>query len=402
MSTLKSIINVGILISVLSCTHSALANLKPEFTGKDKFRRDRVDSDERINVELELVVSNFDQPTDIQFEPSLRDWMFVAEKNGKLFKYHLKTKEKVLLLSLDVPTRSELGLLGLAFHPDFKSNRKIYLNYNRRESGKYFTVVSEWTSNKKGTRLERERVLLKVEQPFANHNAGQLAFGPKDGFLYIGLGDGGSANDPRNRAQNKSNLLGKMLRIDVTPSRSKPYTTPESNPFVKSEGYQKEIWALGLRNPWRYSFSPENHLIVADVGQYTYEEITVVAKGENHGWKHREGKHCFEPSVGCLKTGLVDPIYEYGREDGGSITGGYVYTGRSIPKLNGQYIFGDYLSGRIWALDYKAALKGSAVDAHPLGRFAANISTFGKDLDGEIYVADFSGGKIYRIVSRKR
>ncbi|MGH7179585.1 MAG: PQQ-dependent sugar dehydrogenase, partial [Tepidisphaeraceae bacterium] len=227
--------------------------------------------------------------------------------------------------------------------------------------------------------------IMTVGQPYANHNGGLCLFGP-DGMMYIGMGDGGSAGDPQNRAQNPAELLGKMLRIDV--NRRNGYAVPSDNPLVGRRGACPEIWAGGLRNPWRFCFDPVTGLLYcADVGQYLWEEIDIITRGGNYGWRIREGAHPFRP-VDNPPGDLVDPIKEYGHELGISITGGYVYRGRRIPSLVGWYVYGDYSSGRIWALKYE---NGKVTGDVELLNTRALISSFGEDSEGELYVCDHAG-----------
>lgn len=249
-----------------------------------------------------------------------------------------------------------------------------------------------------------ERIIFEVEQPYPNHNAGQLAFGP-DGFLYIAWGDGGSREDPKRHAQNMQTYLGAMLRIDPgAEAGSKKYRVPADNPFVGRAGVLPELFAVGLRNPWRFSFDPAGRLVVADVGQDRFEEVSIVQAGKNYGWDVREASACHRPKTNCANRSargdaFVDPVYEYGRDDGRSITGGYVYTGTRIAALKGRYVFGDFVSGRIWAIrlpgDGRSRVAKNAAAA--LGKWPLLISTFGRDNRGEVYVADFGGGKVYRI-----
>jgi len=278
-------------------------------------------------------------------------------------------------------------LLGLAFHPRFQSNGLFYLNYSRRSDGKPVNRIAEWGitpgADLRSARPQEKRSLMEVVQPYANHDAGQLAFGP-DGKLYIGFGDGGHRADPLNHGQNPQTQLGSMQRLDVDRADATP-----------------ETFATGLRNPWRYSFGPKGRLIVADVGQDQWEEISIVRQGENHGWKLREGRHCFPPGSRCSSEGLVDPIYEYGRQDGGSVTGGFVVTGDSMPGLKGRYVFADFMSGRFWAIDLPPVeqVKGPLATVYALGRFRLAISSFGLDAAGQLYAADFGSGTIFRIRS---
>jgi glucose/arabinose dehydrogenase len=234
---------------------------------------------------------------------------------------------------------------------------------------------------------------MTVPQPFANHNGGMVVFGP-DGFLYIGRGDGGSRGDPQNRAQNTGELLGKILRIDV--DREQPYAIPADNPFARSGG-RPEIFAYGIRNPWRFSFDRETKVLwLADVGQHKWEEIDLVTKGSNYGWRLMEGFHCYDPAENCPTRGLTRPVFEYGHEKGRcSITGGYVYRGKMIPSLRGTYIFGDYCSGELFGIKTEGV---TSLRSEPdlVRKTGTRISSFGEDEAGELYVVDY-GGAVYRI-----
>jgi glucose/arabinose dehydrogenase len=290
---------------------------------------------------------------------------------------------------------NEQGLLGLAFHPDHRKNGRLFANYNRKEDGA--TVVAEYTRRGRSRQVlaETERILMVVPQPYLNHNGGMLTFGP-DGFLYIGRGDGGSKGDPQNRAQNLQELLGKILRIDVDQGR--PYAIPPENPYA-SGGGRPEIFAFGIRNPWRFSFDRETGMLwLADVGQWKWEEIDLVVAGGNYGWRIMEGAHCYNPEEGCSPEGLTFPIAEYGHEEGRcSITGGYVYRGSAVPGLRGTYLFGDYCSGELFALSASANRRSSTVQ-QVLLRTGLRISSFGEDEAGEVYVVDHKGG-IYRLAA---
>ncbi|MCA1733491.1 MAG: PQQ-dependent sugar dehydrogenase [Acidobacteria bacterium] len=289
----------------------------------------------------------------------------------------------------------ERGLLSVSFHPRFAQNGHFFVDYTDRSGD---TVIARYTvSPATPDRADPStaKTILTVDQPFSNHNGGQLQFGP-DGYLYIGMGDGGSGGDPENRAQNLSTLLGKLLRIDV--DGGDPYAIPPDNPFIATSGARPEIWSYGLRNPWRFSFDRRTHdLFIADVGQNEWEEINVQAGGsrggENWGWRLMEGMHCFDPLAGCNDGSLTLPVLEYGRSEGCSVSGGYRYRGSASPPLDGIYVYGDFCSGRIWG-----------ARANPNGTWTTellldttfSISSFGEDEQGEIYVADISGA-IYRI-----
>lgn len=380
--------------------HSSAAELQPNFSGNDRNRT-------KIPIRLQKVLEGFNQVTDLAFVPSMpgmKDTLFVLEKTGSVWWVSLKEKKPHELVKIPVATESELGLLGIAFHPQFDKNQRVFLNTTIESARKLYTQISEWKIHKSSSpqRLEMTllKVLLEVEQPYANHNAGQLAFGP-DGFLYIGFGDGGSAGDPHRHGQNLQSLLGKMLRIDVdTAGTGQPYTIPKDNPFIDKPGIRPEIWAWGLRNPWRYSFDPSGRLIVADVGQNNFEEISIVEKGKNYGWNVREGFHCYPVKVPCPPSSekFEDPILEYGRQDGISITGGYVYLGKAIPRLKNHYVFADFGSNRIWAILLpKNQRPQKKIEMLALGQWPIEIATFARDEAGEIYTADFGGSGIYRL-----
>lgn len=361
---------------------------KPAFTGLDIPRK-------KIGVQLSRVGSGFEQITELAFYPRNQAYLLVSEKKGKLRALHLKDKKTTTLLTLPVATSSEQGLLGLVFHPDFRKNGLLYLHYSLEIRGRRFGRISEWQMKigPSPAALMKERVLLEIKQPYINHNGGRLDFGP-DGMLYIGMGDGGLRADPGKHGQNPATFLGSMLRIDVNDKDpGKPYAIPADNPL--KPGWAREVWAIGLRNPWKYSFDQAGRLIIADVGQDAYEEISWARAGDNLGWVIMEGDHCFEPKENCKRTGLVRPLYEYGRSEGQSITGGYVYLGRR-KDLKGKYIFGDFVSGRLWALDLPASQTPTG-EAFALGKWPLLISTFGRDENGDIYLADYGKGDIYRI-----
>lgn len=399
-------------VAVLSCTETRSkligaftptykpsgdpSNLNPTFDGPDAALP-------RIAISLETVAEGFSQITDLQFPPGESELAIVLQKEGEARWTSFADRKQGTFFKQEVLTASEEGLLGLAFHPKFSQNGRFFVNAVVKGDSGDESHIDEWKvapgEDLRTATPRRVRTLLSVHQPYPNHDAGQLAFGP-DGFLYIGFGDGGSGGDPHGNGQNPATLLGAMLRIDVDhQADGKPYAIPADNPFLGREGFLPELWAMGLRNPWRYSFAPDGRLIVADVGQDTWEEIDLVKAGDNLGWNIREARHCFEPKTSCRTEGLVDPIYEYGRDTGSSITGGYVYTGSRVPELAGKYLFADFVSGRIRALDLPAQVSNDAplANAWALGRWPLLIASFGRDARGEVYVTDFSGGKVYRI-----
>ena len=348
-------------------------------------------------VALEKFVSGLKDPTTITHAGDGSGRLFILEQRGtvRVVKGGKLLPEPFLDIRKQVKSSgSEQGLLGLAFPPGFAGKKRIYVNYTRTK-GTGDTYVSRFMTSKDGNRADpdSEEVLLTIRQPYSNHNGGQLAFGP-DGYLYIGTGDGGSGGDPQNNGQSLKTFLGKILRIDPE-SRTKGYAIPKGNPFGN------EIWAYGMRNPWRFSFDGRTgDLYIADVGQNEWEEIDFQpAKsrgGENYGWNVMEGSHCFRTKQ-CDTKGLVLPVAEYPttRPDC-SITGGYVYRGKEFPKLAGIYLYGDFCSGRIRGL----RKNGDRWETTILLEQKISISTFGEDEAGNIYVADYDTGDIYKVVAR--
>ena len=335
-----------------------------------------------------IVKHQFSKPIFLTASPDESNRLFVLEQDGRILiiKENSVLPEPFLDINEKLSTGGERGLLGLAFHPNFSSNGRIFLNYTRAKD--HATVIAEYhVSSNPDQAKQNESILLVIPQPYGNHNGGMIAFGP-DGYLYIGMGDGGSGGDPKNYAQNLNELLGKFLRIDV--DQSHPYGIPSDNPFVKKQG-RSEIFAWGLRNPWRFSFDRETgELWAGDVGQNDWEEIDVIQKGKNYGWRLLEGKHCFNPESGCRTTdSVIDPVIEYDHSSGRcSVTGGYVYRGTKILALQGTYIFGDFCTGTIWGYQ-----KGTT---QTLLTTDQQISSFGEDQDGELYVVGFGGG-IFRM-----
>lgn len=389
----------GTLVEVFTPTYrieGAASGFEPRFEGRDRTRR-------RLPIRLVEVARGFEQITDLKFVPGRPNLLVVLEKPGRAKWVDLKSHERGTLLEVRVRQASEEGLLGLAWHPGFTENGRFYLNYVTRRDGRDVTEIWEYRlppqADLRTTRPRPVRRLLQVAQPYPNHNAGQLAFGP-DGLLYVGLGDGGYRDDPHGHGQNTKTLLGAMLRIDVDRQEGgRPYGIPPDNPFADGRGGRPEIYAYGLRNPWRYGFDPKGRLVVADVGQDTYEEVTILGRGENAGWNVREGAHCFPPpDAVCEKGDLVDPVYEYSHEEGQSITGGQVALGSRAPSLRGKYVFGDFVKGRLWAIDLPDPRRLLPPEAAlSLGTWPILPSTFGRDAAGDLYVADFASGRIFLI-----
>ncbi len=328
--------------------------------------------------------------------------LFVLERNGALRVVAANgTLQGAAFVDLSdrVLGGGEQGLLGVAFHPGFETNRRLFVHYTRKGDGA--GIVSELTAAANGNSANpaSERVLLTIPDQFPNHNGGQLAFG-SNGYLYIGLGDGGGGGDPLGSGQSLQTLLGKILRIDVNGAHAagKEYAIPPNNPYASGGAGLPEIWAYGLRNPWRFSFDRSNgDLWIGDVGQNAWEEIDRQpggsAGGENYGWNAKEGNHCF--SSACSSVTSVAPIAEYSHDLGCSVTGGYVYRGATQPKMSGIYLFGDYCSGTIFSV----LAGGGAQVPKPVDSTGIQISSFGEGENGEIYVVGLGTGTLYRIIA---
>jgi glucose/arabinose dehydrogenase len=341
-----------------------------------------------------LVTHGLEQPVYLTHAGDGSTRLFVVEQPGRIRVLEANALRPGPFLDVTerVLSGGERGLLGLAFHPNYHRNGRFFVNYTRKPDGA--TIVAEYHRGAAETSASHEeRILLTVLQPYPNHNGGMVTFGP-DGYLYVGLGDGGSKGDPENRAQNPNDLLGKILRIDV--DRGDPYGIPTDNPFAKTGG-RPEIYAVGLRNPWRFSFdSTTGHLWAADVGQYSWEEIDLITLGGNYGWRVMEGTHCFHPSADCSTVNLNLPVLEYSHQNRRcSIIGGYVYRGRLLRNLTGAYVYGDFCSGEIFAL-HPPARNHALDEPHTILKTSLQISSFGIDEAGEVYVLDHKGG-IYRL-----
>ncbi|MEO6034142.1 MAG: PQQ-dependent sugar dehydrogenase [Verrucomicrobiota bacterium] len=343
--------------------------------------------------------------------------LFVAQQDGKILILPKDRQGKETKKFLDISDRkpwvqNEEGLLGFAFHPDYKSNGKFYIYYSQQNPRR--SVISEFTvstSNPDEANKSSERILLEISQPESNHNGGELVFGP-DGFLYVGLGDGGGANDQFHSGQNLSTLLAKILRLDVnSKSGDLQYGIPKDNPFVGTGEARSETWAYGLRNPWRFSFDKKTgELYCADVGQNKWEEIDVIEKGGNYGWSFREGLHEFGTRQPPAGTKFIDPILDYPHNaqigtnhlPGLSITGGYVYRGEKIPALQGVYLYTDFVSGTLWGLLYenKKVTAAGVLELQPQGVPPRQFASFGEDGAGEIYILGYDGN-IYELEEPK-
>ncbi len=349
-----------------------------------------------LNVRLEPLPARLERPVHITHAGDGSGRLFVVEKGGRI----VVLRDGVARATpfLDITPRvqssgSEQGLLGLAFHPRYVESGRFFVGYTAR-NGDQVVASFHVTPDPEVADPASERQILRMEDPASNHNGGLVLFGP-DGYLWIGTGDGGAAGDRFGNGQNRRTLLGKMLRIDV--DNGYPYAIPLDNPFVGSPDTRPEIWAIGLRNPWRYAFDRlTGDLFIADVGQNAWEEIHIQRTGsrggENYGWPAMEGMHCYRS--GCDPSQYVMPIAEYGRDGGCSVTGGHVYRGARYPQLWGHYIFGDFCSGKMWALDEPSPGQWRMTE---LPRTQLQISSFGEDEAGELYVAGYGDGRVYRV-----
>ena len=383
---------------------------------------------EERNLSSVLIADGYKKPVFITSYPNNAKLLYIVEQAGliKIINDGKKLSRPFFDINKRVvnPNRpgDERGLLGFAFHPNHTNNGKFYINYMDNDGN---TIISEFSTNSKlRADHKSERIILKLKQPYGNHNGGDIQFGP-DGYLYISIGDGGKAGDPLNAGQDLSSLFGKIIRIDI---EQKPYGIPKSNPFFGQKDKREEIWAWGLRNVWRFSFDKQTgDKYLADVGQNKWEEVNFELAsskgGLNYGWRIMEANHCYDPKENCPTEGLIKPIIEYPNDanhpafafriieelsfsetdvEGCSVTGGYVYRGQKIKSMQGQYIFGDYCSGNIWTLK---VVNGKAINFKNRteeiniggGEFTTYISSFGQDSDGEIYIIDYNGG-IYKLI----
>ncbi|HKY20933.1 MAG TPA: PQQ-dependent sugar dehydrogenase [Vicinamibacterales bacterium] len=374
-----------------------------------------------VNAHLrgEIFASGFQSPVAFVQDPTNRSVQFVVQQGGRIrvVRDGVVLPTDFLNLTTSVTSGGERGLLGLAFAPDYATSGRFFVNFTNNSSDSVVARFQRSTDSlvaDSGSRfdLRLDGARRFVAQPFPNHNGGHLAFGP-DGYLYIGLGDGGSGNDPDHRAQNPNELLGKMLRIDVNVPDGDPagYSIPADNPFVGVNFARGEIWAFGLRNPWRYTFDDVTRggtgaLVIADVGQSRFEEIDYEPRGQggrNYGWRNREGAHDNVTSRPLAYQPPTDPIFEYGRSDGGSVTGGYVYRGNQLGAgYRGRYFFADFISGRVWSIALSLSGSGEATASDrrehttELGGRAVlgSVSSFGVDADGELYIVNYSGSVV--------
>jgi glucose/arabinose dehydrogenase len=355
----------------------------------------------QISVAIELVADGLQRPVAVRHAGDGSGRLFIVEQPGRI-----RILDKGSLLEspfLDITARvrdaaNEQGLLGLAFHPEYADNGRFFVNYTDLGGD---TVVAEFSRSPADAVQadpSSEAIILRIPQPYGNHNGGDIAFGPDD-YLWIATGDGGGAGDPQGSGQNLQTLLGKLLRIDV--DRGSTYTIPPDNPFTSDSQALDEIWAYGLRNPWRFSFDRDTgDLYIGDVGQNQLEEIDFEERsdpgGRNYGWSTMEASSCFE-NINCSTDGLTLPVAEYSHQLGCSVTGGYVYRGSLFPDLQGYYLYGDFCSGTVWALSRSDSGQWST---EIVGETGASISSFGEDEDGELYVTDLRDGSVYLVTGR--
>jgi len=352
---------------------------------------------EQLNLTLKPVASGFAKPLYLTHAHDQR--LFVVQQAGQIMIIEGGVTRPTPFL--DIKTRvgsngNEQGLLSVAFHPNYQKNGLFYVNYTNLEGS---TTIARYHVSADPNVADEisEQILLTIPQPYSNHNGGHILFGP-DGYLYIGMGDGGAANDPHNNGQSLNTLLGKILRLDV--DTGSPYGVPQDNPFITTAAARPEIWSFGWRNPWRMAFdAATGDLYVADVGQNQYEEVDVELAGsgggQNYGWRLMEASHCFNPtSCDPATLKVVMPIAEYPHSQGCSVTGGYVYHGTQFPQLNGVYIYGDYCTGTLWGLRHEADGSWSQAELLASGKI---ISSFGLDAAGELYLIDHRSGEVWQV-----
>jgi glucose/arabinose dehydrogenase len=355
-----------------------------------------------VSLEVDIVTDGLDQPVDIASPDDGSGRVFVAEQPGRIrgVQDGVLVDEPFLDIRERIASGGERGLLGLALHPDFPGDPRFFVNYTDRNGD---TVIAEYRLDPGDTVVgdpESERILLRIDQPYGNHNGGAVVFGP-DGMLHIATGDGGSAGDPQGNGQRLNTLLGKVLRIDVDApgSAGNGYGIPDDNPYLDEDGAMPEIWLTGLRNPWRIRFDDlTGDLWIGDVGQGDWEEIDVApagAGGLNFGWNRMEGFECFEPRDGCDESGLTLPVAAYGHDQGCAVIGGVVVRDAAQPLLNGGYVFSDSCSGNLWLLDAAGTGRREPVLARKTGR---SISSIGFDADGTV-LATALQGELIRITA---
>lgn len=349
-----------------------------------------------VKIQPAFTGASVDRPIVVTHAGDGSNRTFIASQKGKVFVAADEAAEPKLFFDLSKKVRyadnqNEEGFLGFTFHPKFKENGQFFVYYTTNEAP-HTSVISRFTSkDKQSADVSSEEEVMRIPQPYWNHNGGTICFGP-DGYLYIGLGDGGAGNDPHGHAQNLGTLLGSILRVDIDrKEKDRNYAVPADNPFVSKSGAQPEIWAYGLRNVWRMSFDRQSGALwVADVGQDIWEEINIVSRGGNYGWNLREARHKFRSTGAAPRHDLIEPIWEYHHDIGKSITGGHVYRGKKVPELTGLYVYADYVTGRVWGLRYDAE-KSKVLANHPITGNTQPVMSFGEDEQGELFFTTPSG-----------
>ncbi|MEM7033494.1 MAG: PQQ-dependent sugar dehydrogenase, partial [Chloroflexota bacterium] len=339
-----------------------------------------------INLVSAFSGTEFERPIEIGGYPGNR--VFVAEQDGRIYLLSPNNSEKQVLADLRSQvsrTGNEEGLLSVALDPNFDQNQHIWLYYSVND-GPRRTRLARFTVQADQIDLNSELVILEQGQPYSNHNGGAVRFGP-DQMLYLGLGDGGSGGDPQGHGQQRDTLLGSIIRIDVRDAtRESPYKIPNDNPFIGADG-RPEIWAYGIRNPWRMAFDSTNgNLWLGDVGQNAFEEIDIIQRGGNYGWKILEGDRCYEPAQNCDGSSTIAPVVVYGRSDGCSVTGGLVYRDNVLPEIANTYLYGDFCSGTIWGINADTPTNATTIASN-----VGSVSSFGQDSNNNVYVLQFNG-----------
>jgi glucose/arabinose dehydrogenase len=390
-----------LLILILGASVVILFTAPSEITEEEQEKGQMREPLQKMSIEIAFPNFSFNRMVYLTYGGDGTDRLFLILQPGQILVFPNIRSVDSAAIFLDIREQvndggNEEGLLGLAFDPHYKSNGYFYVYYTASEPRR--SIISRFSvslddPNRADT--GSEVVILEVDQPYSNHNGGSLVFGP-NGYLYIGLGDGGAAGDPHSNGQNRENLLGSILRIDVSASSyEERYRIPSDNPYVEFNNLRDEIWAYGLRNPWRFTFDMDTGLLlVGDVGQNDFEEVNVINRGGNYGWNVMEGLHCYPPfKSSCNETGLELPILEYSHKDGCSITGGYVYRGAKLQSLYGAYVYGDFCSGKIWALRFE---ESKVIEHMELIDSDLQIASFGEDEHGELYILSFDG-RIYEL-----
>ena len=355
----------------------------------------------RVRTETVFPSVSFDRMVFLTYPDGIPDRLYLVLQPGRIMVFDNVADPSSPVTFLDIRNRvsdrgNEEGLLGLAFDPDYSNNGYFYVYYSAASPRRSVIARYQASPDDESADPNTEKIIMEIGQPFSNHNGGQVTFGP-DSYFYVGLGDGGSGGDPRGHGQNLRTLLGTILRIDVsTLDETGSYAVPPDNPFVGVQGARPEIWAYGLRNPWRFSFDRETgDLWTGDVGQNKLEEIDIIKPGANYGWNIMEGTSCFR-NAGCDSDELEPPVAEYGRDGGCSVTGGYVYRGSRIPSLVGAYLYGDFCTGNIWALRHDGS---QVTEQARIADTDLQISSFAEGPDGEVYILSFTG-EIARLALR--